>query len=164
MKKALRISGITLAIAVVAAQFVGPSASNPPSEAAHSIFTRLETPPVVAAKLQRSCGNCHSNQTKWVWYNKVAPVSWWTIDHVNHGRSHLNFSEWGTLPPKDAAELLEDICKEIESGAMPLPSYLWMHGEARLSSDDRKNICLWTVEQRNKLLGKSGDEHEGHRQ
>lgn len=163
MKKVLRILGVVFVVAFVGAQFVRPAKTNPPSDPAHSAFAKLETPPAIAARLKQSCGDCHSNDTRWVWYNSVAPVSWWTVDHVRHARSHMNFSEWGKLPSKDAAELLEDICKEIEAGAMPLPSYLWVHGDARLTIEDRRSICLWTVEQRNKLLGKTGAEHEGHR-
>lgn len=161
MKKGIKIGAIVLAGALLLAQLFHPAKTNPASDPAISVFSRLETPPATAATLRRACGDCHTNDTRWPWYTSVAPISWWTVDHVNHGRSHLNFSDWGKLPPKDAAELLEDICKEIEEGAMPLPSYLWMHGEARLSMDDRKNICLWTVEQRNKLTGNTG--HDEHR-
>jgi hypothetical protein len=39
-------------------------------------------------------GNCHSNQTDWLWYSDVAPVSWWTQMHVRKGREELNFSKW----------------------------------------------------------------------
>ena len=162
MKKAARIILLIIAVAFLGAQFVRPAKTNPPSEPQQHAFALLETPPAVAATIKRACNDCHSNDTRWPWYTNVAPVSWWTIDHVNHGRSHLNFSLWGTLPPQDAAKMLGEICEEIESGAMPLPSYLRMHADARLSPDDRKNICLWTVEQRNKLSGKS-EAHTEHK-
>lgn len=163
MKKVLRVIAAIIGVAFLGAQFVRPPRTNPAYEPSQSAFNLLEMPPAVVATLRRACIDCHTNDTRWLWYNQVAPVSWWTIDHVNHGRSHLNFSEWGKLPPKDAAELVEDICKEIEAGAMPLPSYLWMHRDARLTAEDRKVICLWTVEQSNKLRGKT-EAHEGHRE
>lgn len=161
MKKALRISVAIVGVAFLGAQFVRPARTNPAYEPSQSAFNQLEMPPAVTATLKRACIDCHTNDTRWPWYTNVAPVSWWTIDHVNHGRSHLNFSEWGKLPPANAAEMVEDICKEIEAGAMPLPSYLWMHRGARLTVEDRKTICLWTVEQSNKLRGKS-ENHEKH--
>jgi len=162
VKKRLRISAIVLAILVGCAQFFGPAKTNPAADPALSAFSRLETPTTIAATFRRACGDCHTNDTHWPWYASVAPVSWWTIDHVNHGRSHLNFSEWGKLPPADAASLLGEICEQIESGEMPLPSYLRMHSEAQLTTEDRKSLCLWTVEQRNKLTGNSAS-HEEHK-
>ena len=162
MKK-LKIAFLVLGGVFLAIQFFGPVKTNPTTDPAQSAYHTLEMPPAVTAALQRSCNDCHSNDTRWPWYTSVAPVSWWTIDHVNHGRSHLNFSEWGKLSTENAMHTLTDICEEIESGAMPLPSYLRMHGGARLSLEDRKNICLWTVAQRNKLSGKSDAGHGEHR-
>jgi hypothetical protein len=162
MKKTMRIIGLVLGVAFLSAQFVRPAKTNPASDPALSAFAHLDTPPAVAARIKQSCGDCHSNDTRWPWYTNVAPVSWWTIDHVNHGRSHVNFSEWGKLPPADAAKLLEEICEEIEAQSMPLPPYLWIHRDARLSPDDRRSVCLWTVEQRNKLTGKPA-EHSEHK-
>lgn len=45
------------------------------------------------ALADRACMDCHSNQTKWPWYSYVAPVSWWVADHVEEGRSKLNFDD-----------------------------------------------------------------------
>jgi len=62
--------------------------------------------PQVAGILDRACADCHSNKTRWPWYSHVAPVSWFVIDHVNHGRSHLNFSEWGRYDAFEQRDLL----------------------------------------------------------
>src|SRR5215831_3235209 len=43
---------------------------------------------------KRACFDCHSNETVWPWYSRVAPVSWLTQRDVNGGRRHVNFSEW----------------------------------------------------------------------
>jgi len=161
MKNWVRMGMVAGAVLAVGAQFVGPAKTNPSADPAQSVFARLETPSAVKATLERACNDCHSNNTRWPWYTSVAPVSWWTIDHVNQGRSHLNFSAWGQLRPQDAASLLGEICEEVESAGMPLPSYLRMHSEARLSLEDRKGVCLWAVAQRNKLTGNAG--HEEHR-
>ena len=40
----------------------------------------------------RACFDCHSNETEHPWYSKVAPISWALSDHVESGRSKLNFS------------------------------------------------------------------------
>jgi hypothetical protein len=45
------------------------------------------------ALAKRACFDCHSNETVWPAYARVAPVSWLvTLDTVR-GRRHLNFSE-----------------------------------------------------------------------
>ena len=107
--------------------------------------------PQVGKIFERSCNDCHSNKTTWPWYRNVAPVSWWVIDHVNHGRSHLNYSEWAKLKPADQKKTLQEICDEVTDGKMPLPSYLPMHPKARLSEEDKKIICDWTEAERQRM-------------
>jgi hypothetical protein len=80
---------------------------------------------------ERACFDCHSNQTKWPWYAYVAPVSWRLADHVEHGREHMNFSEWGR--PNEDFEEVEEVLKE---GEMPLSDYLRLHPEARLTPEE----------------------------
>lgn len=82
---------------------------------------------------RRACYDCHSNETDWPWYAYVAPVSWWISDHVEHARGHLNFSEWDQ-PNDDADEIVE----MVEEGEMPLPPYAQMHGEARLTGQEKE--------------------------
>jgi hypothetical protein len=83
----------------------------------------------------RACADCHSNQTKWPWYSRVAPVSWLVIRDVEQGRSHLNVSEWNR-PQKDAHEA----AGEVREGKMPLPIYLPAHPEARLSAAEKSDL------------------------
>jgi hypothetical protein len=105
----------------------------------------MTVPADVAAILDRSCRDCHSNNTRWPWYSHVAPASWLLIDHVNHGRSHLNVSEWGRYDRPRRAELLKNSCELARKGAMPMPSYLLMHRAARLSPADVETLCAWAV-------------------
>lgn len=67
---------------------------------------------------------------------------------MNHARSHLNFSEWAQYDAKEAAHKLDEICEEVEAGAMPLPSYLPLHPSARLSAEDVRALCDWANEER----------------
>ena len=32
--------------------------------------------PAVKAIFDRSCYDCHSNETVWPWYSRIAPISW----------------------------------------------------------------------------------------
>ena len=56
----------------------------------------------------RACADCHSNETKWPLYSRIAPVSWLVYNDVHEGRSKLNVSEWNR-PQKDAHEAAEEL-------------------------------------------------------
>jgi cytochrome c551/c552 len=154
MKVVLRILkwlAIGLIVLLIAIQFVRPARTNPFVNQSQSIEAHTQMPPEVAAILDRACRDCHSNKTVWPWYSNMAPVSWWMIDHVNHGRTHLNYSEWGKLKRDDQDKSLREICDEVFDGAMPLPSYLPMHPAAKLSEQDKKTLCDWTAKERERL-------------
>ena len=144
MKRAIRYVVTALGVLAVGSQFVRPARTNPPTDPSATLSTRVNVPAPVAAILDRSCRDCHSNGTRWPWYSQVAPVSWFVIDHVNHGRSHFNYSQWAKYPPDEVAKLLEGTCELAQKGDMPLPSYLWLHRDARLSSADIATLCAWT--------------------
>ncbi|WP_295421367.1 heme-binding domain-containing protein [Sulfurovum sp.] len=84
----------------------------------------------------RACGDCHSNETKWPWYSKVAPVSWSVYHHVEEGREHFNISMWGQQKKNEG----KDAAEEVEEGDMPLFSYLIAHPEARLSGEEKQQF------------------------
>jgi heme-binding protein len=125
-------------------QFVRPARTNPPTDASRTLFTTAAVPAAAADVLRRACRDCHSNDTRWPWYSNVAPVSWWVIDHVNHGRSHFNYSDWARYNRSDASRLMKNSCDFARKGSMPLPPYAWMHSETRLSPPDVEALCGWT--------------------
>lgn len=151
MKRVLRSIVIVVAVALLVIQVVRPDRTNPPVDPSRTMQSHLQPPPEVMSILERSCIDCHSNQTRWPWYSNVAPTSWWLVDHVNHARSHMNFSEWTKYDRKDAAELLEEICEETSKGAMPLPSYLLIHRSSKLSPQDVRTLCEWSEAARQRL-------------
>lgn len=83
----------------------------------------------------RTCADCHSNETKWPWYSKVAPVSLLIVKDVEQGRRHLNVSEW-QREQRHAHEAAE----ELREGSMPLPLYLPAHPEARLAPEEKADL------------------------
>lgn len=149
--KVLRWVVIVAVCALVIAQFFGPVKTNPLSDASQSVESRLQVTPQVAAILDRSCNDCHSNKTRWPWYSSVAPVSWFVIDHVNEGRENLNFSEWGRYTQSDFDGILKQICREVKAGAMPLSSYTPLHPGSKLSAEDVKTLCDWTAAERARI-------------
>jgi heme-binding protein len=151
VRRVLKIALVLLAVIVVGIQFVRPARTNPAVDESQTIFTRTQMTPEVAAVLDRSCRDCHSNKTVWPWYTNVAPVSWWLSDHVNEGRRNLNLSEWGKLPRDRQDRKLRQICDEVSDGVMPLSSYTPMHPQAKLSEQDKKTLCDWTEKERGRL-------------
>jgi hypothetical protein len=108
----------------------------------------LPAPPTeVEAVLRKACYDCHSHETAWPWYSYVAPVSWWVVDHVEHGRGHLNFSDWPALDFQEQQHLFEEIAEMLEEDEMPLTSYRLLHGDARLSADEIQLLMSWAESQ-----------------
>ncbi len=111
--------------------------TNPPVE------SEIQAPAAIAAILERSCYNCHSHETDWPWYAYVSPVSWWVVEHVDHARKDMNFSQWPVFDFEELEHTLRDIEEQIETRQMPLKSYLILHPEARLSEQDRQALLAW---------------------
>jgi hypothetical protein len=126
-------SGLVLVLAFVAIQFVpyGRDPVNPPV----GVEPAWDSPDTRALAKQ-ACFDCHSNETVWPAYSRVAPVSWLIQHDVSEGRAVLNFSEW-QRPQEEAAEAAE----EVLEGEMPLRIYRVMHAHARLSAADRERLA-----------------------
>jgi hypothetical protein len=153
MRKFVKWAVVILAIAFVAAQFIRPARTNPTFAATQTIDNVVDVPADVHATLMRACGDCHSDQTQWPWYSHVAPTSWFVIDHVDSGRKHINLSEWvhPGHEPVDSIDRLKAMCREVQTGGMPLTSYLLIHWSSKLSADDVKRICEWSGEEQTRL-------------
>ena len=111
-----------------------------------------QVPDTLAALFLNSCYDCHSDQSRYPWYNRVAPVSWYLNKHIIEGKSHLNFSSWGILDKVQKISVLDQICEECTIGTMPLKSYLFIHGDARLGEEDIKTICEWAEAEAMQIL------------
>jgi heme-binding protein len=140
-KLAIALAGVALA----GAQLKRPAVTNPPTDATRTLQAHLAVPPGVAATLDRACGDCHSHGTRWPWYSHVAPASWLVVEHVDHGRRHLNFSDWTGGGGERVKDPLAAICKEAKSGRMPLSSYLLLHPGARPSPAEVDALCRWAT-------------------
>lgn len=143
MHRLFRWSVAILGAALLAAQVIRPTRTNPVTNPSHALAAARPMPPGVAGAFDRGCRDCHSNDTRWPWYSHLAPVSWFVVDHVNHGRSHFNASEWSRYPPHEAARLLQKSCELVRAGAMPLRSYTLVHRDARLTSEEAEALCAW---------------------
>ncbi len=135
MKGFLTYLGVLIAIFAVFQFIPSYEKSNPKVDKSKEIKASKE----VMAILKRSCYDCHSNETNWPWYADVAPMKWVVRRDVSQGRKALNFSEWEDYKDEKKQELKKQIYRSINF-AMPLPQYLWLHPEAKLSVEDKKII------------------------
>jgi hypothetical protein len=135
---------LALVATLIVIQVFRPSRANPTVDPKYDISATLSVPADVTEIFARSCDDCHSNRTVWPWYSNVAPVSWLVAIDVNHGRTALNFSEWGMRNPEKNDEMLGEICKEVTEKEMPGMMYPLMHTAAKLTDVDIQTICRWT--------------------
>lgn len=115
---------LVLSLIFITLQFVPVQADNPPVIAEPNWDS-----PQTRELMVRACYDCHSNETVWPWYSRVAPASWLIAKDVNDGRAELNYSEWSPYHDGEAEEAVE----MIVSGEMPLRPYLLLHPEAKLT-------------------------------
>lgn len=111
----------------------------------------LRVPLEVKALLQRSCKDCHSNQTVWPWYSYVAPGSWLVERDVRRGRDHMNLSNWPQYSFKQQEKLLADIASVAKNHKMPLPQYTLIHRDAKLSDAEADILYQWARLERRKV-------------
>jgi len=97
--------------------------------------------PQTRALAKRACFDCHSNETVWPAYSRVAPVSWLVWRDVVEGREELNFSTWGSNMRKKPGKMAEESVEHIEKGEMPPRIYLLLHPEARLSAAEKDQLA-----------------------
>ena len=135
-----KIIFIVVMIVVIGIQFIDFERSNP------LVTADIETPMQIKTILAKSCYDCHSNETKWPWYSKVAPVSWLVVVDVNEGRAHLNFSNWEKLTTDKQIKLSGKIIDEIDEGGMPLGKYTMLHPGAVLDLEKKAALKKWFQE------------------
>ncbi|MEQ1760470.1 MAG: heme-binding domain-containing protein [Vicinamibacterales bacterium] len=140
MRTLLRTALVLFVIAITI-QAVPVTRDNPP------VTGTVDAPTPIAATLRRACFDCHSNETVWPWYSRVAPASWLVARDVHEGRQHLNFSTWTSLNSSDRRKIAGEIAEEVEKGAMPPGIYTPLHPEARLSLQDISAVVAWAKAQ-----------------
>ena len=152
MGRILKIVGIGLIILLIVLQFFRPEPNDEPVETEQDLLTVVSPPDHITSMLKNACYDCHSNRTVYPWYQKVSPVSWYLYRHIEKGKKDLNFSDYGGLDKADRIGLLVETCEVLETGTMPLQSYLLLHKEARLSQENRDALCNWTEEEALKVM------------
>ncbi len=132
-----------LLIVFIAIQFIRPQKNIATAVSLHDINSVHAVPMNVQNILYNSCYDCHSNTTKYPWYNNIQPVTWFLNDHVKEGKSQINFDEFGNYRIGRQYKKLEEIKEQIEEDEMPLSSYTIIHRSTILSDSQKNIIYTW---------------------
>lgn len=135
MKKTL----ITAVVLLAVIQFIPIEANNPSYDKTKEIQTSKE----VRNILKRACYDCHSYETNYSVYSKVAPLSWGVKRHIDLGRKALNFSTWKDIDPQIKKYRIDRMYEVVKNDFMPKASYTFFHEEAKLSSNEKEIIKNW---------------------
>jgi hypothetical protein len=102
----------------------------------------IQAPKEIMSMIKTSCYDCHSYQTKTPWYGHIAPISWEVKSHIKFGRLALNFQEWNSYDEEKKQKIYKKIVQTINF-RMPMPMYLTIHKDARLTKEQREKIASW---------------------
>jgi hypothetical protein len=142
-KNILKLVGILVVLFLVIQLFPGKrpaGAKDNPSD----LIQNTKMPAQVAHMIRTSCYDCHSMETHYPWYDRMAPATWLVYRDVRAGRRHLNFSDWTKLSKAEKLKALNHIGEEVGSGDMPFLPYAIIHKKARLNKEQRKILVDWT--------------------
>lgn len=148
MKRKLKIAGFVFLGLLVAFQFYQPARNMDSEQSGEADFIQVYQPPKdVQRILQNSCYNCHSNNTRYEWYNYIQPVRTVVEYHIKSAKGDLNFSDWAGYSDRKQKRLLQSIANQVEQDKMPLPSYLLLHPYAKLTKDEKQMLISWIENQ-----------------
>ncbi len=151
MKKNFKRLFLVLLAAFIVIQFFRPAKNISAGISANDITSKYAVPQDVQTILKTSCYDCHSNNTVYPWYSNIQPVAWWLDDHVKEGKRELNFSEFATYRIGRQYRKLEEINEEVKENKMPLESYTLVHGDAKLSEQQKLTLANWVVAVRDSI-------------
>ena len=129
-------------IVFVLLQLVRPGIPAKPATA------ELQAPPEIRQILEKSCYSCHSDQRRLSWFDNIVPGYWLVRLDILTAREHLNLSTLGARPAAAQKATLYEAVNMIQLGAMPLPQFLRLHPDARVTPAElttlKTYLAPWT--------------------
>lgn len=145
---------VILLIILIVIQFIRPQKNIHPGPQQADISTLYPFPADVDSLLVIACKDCHSNNTRYPWYNNLQPVAWFLANHVKDGTRSFNLNEFATYPVARQYDKIQEIKKQIDKGDMPLSSYLIIHRDAKLTAAEKNTIIAWSENIRKEMEAK----------
>ncbi|CAH8290081.1 heme-binding protein [Mariniflexile fucanivorans] len=132
-----------LVAALIIAQFFGPEKNEGDLKSIDAFYAETNPPEDVKLILKETCFDCHSDVTRYPWYDKITPVNYWLAEHVKDGKKHFNVSNWEGNSVKRKDHKFEELIEMVEEKEMPLKSYTITHSEAKLTDTQIKSVVDW---------------------
>ena len=142
---------LAILIVLVLVQFIQPARNKSGQALPKDITKMYRMPDTVQTILKNACYDCHSNNTAYPWYVNIQPMGWLMAKHIKDGKTDLNFNEFGGYSKRRQLSKLKSIGSSIKDGTMPLPSYTWMHKNARLTKNEKAIIIDWVTKTKDSL-------------
>ncbi|WP_298117442.1 heme-binding domain-containing protein [Flavobacterium sp.] len=144
MKSKFKKVGIALFLVLIAIQFYQPALNhNSEQDYTDDFLVTTNAPNNISKLIQASCYDCHSNNSKYLWYDYIQPARMFVETHITNGKKELNFNEFGSYSNRKQQSKLEAISKQIISSEMPLSSYTILHRDAVLNETQKQEIITW---------------------
>ena len=128
---------VLAAAAVVGLGFVHPF-GNPrvePERGLGTLLVHANMPEDAKQILITKCADCHSNETRWPIYARLAPGSWLIERDIIEARKKMNLSLWDQkVDTQD--QMIGEIIHEAKAGEMPPMQYRLLHWDAKLTTQD----------------------------
>lgn len=134
---------LLLLVTFVIAQFFRPEKNEGDMASINAFLAETNPPEGVKLILKETCYDCHSDVTKYPWYNNITPVNYWLAEHVNDGKKHFNVSKWEGSSLKRKDHKFEELIEMVEEKEMPLNSYTWTHSKAKLTDVQIASVIDW---------------------
>ena len=134
---------LLLLVVFVIAQFFGPEKNEGDLASIEPFLAETNPPEDVMVILKETCYDCHSDFTRYPWYNNITPINYWMAGHVDHGKEELNLSNWSEFSTKKKDHKLEEIEELVVAKEMPLESYTITHSEAKLTDAQIQAVVDW---------------------
>ena len=120
-----------------------------PSIPEKAATAELQAPPEVKHVFEKDCYSCHSDQRRLSWFDQIVPGYWLVRYDILTAREHLNFSTIASKPAAAQKAALYEAVNMIQLGAMPLPSFLKLHPDAKVTPDElsvlKAHLAPWTT-------------------
>ena len=132
-----------LTVILIGIQFFQPLRNQSDEVTASHIEKVYAVPQNVKTILVQSCYDCHSNNTRYPWYSRIQPGTWYMAQHIKKDKEELNFSEFGEYSARRQRNKFRTMAGQVKDGEMPLSSYTLIHRNAVLSQEDKQVLMKW---------------------
>lgn len=78
-------------------------------------------------------------------------MAWWLDDHIMEGKKELNFDAFGNYSLRRQYHKLEEVAEQVEHDEMPLKSYTILHGDAKLTEEQKQTLIDWSASARKQM-------------